>query len=88
MSCCKDTKYNLLLKFDNFQKTDINFQAKTVLNLTEAMNWSEQKAKSSVEFAATQGYCLLDSGVGDEMTKLSLNLAKKLIPHEVKLSKK
>lgn len=85
---CKDTKYNLLLKFESWQKEDVNFQANVVLNLKEAMNWSEQKSKTTVEFATMQGYCLLDSGISDDMTKLSLKLAQKSIPHELKISKK
>lgn len=88
MSCCKDTKYNLLLKFDQTQKNDVNFQAQTVLNLVEVMNWSEQKAKTTVEFASMQGYCLIDSLLTEDIQKLSTKLATKLIPHEVKLSKK
>ncbi len=85
---CKDSKYNILLKFEGWQKTDIEFQAKTVLNLSEVMNWSEQKAKTTVEFALQRGHCLIESEVQSKITEISLNLAKKSIPHEVKLSKK
>lgn len=87
-TCCKDTKYNLLLKFESWQKTDEVFQSKTIQNLTEVMNWTEQKAKTTVEFAATRGFCLIDSMNTEEIQKLSAKLAKKSIPHEVKLSKK
>lgn len=85
---CKDTKYNILLKFEGWQKNDVEFQNKTIQNLSEAMNWSEQKSKSSVEFAVQRGHFLIDSQVQSEITNLSLKLAKKSIPHEVKLSKK
>lgn len=85
---CKDTKYNILLKFEGWQKTDVEFQAKTVLNLMESLDVSEQKAKSMVEFAVERGHFLIDSQVQSEITNLSLKLAKKSIPHEVKLSKK
>lgn len=85
---CKDSKYNILLKFDGWQKTDVKFQAETVLNLMESLDVSEQKAKSMVEFAVERGHFLIDSRPQSEITKLSLQLAKKAVPHEVKLSKK
>ena len=85
---CKDSKYNILLKFEGWQKSDIKFQAETVLNLTEVLNVSEQKAKTMVEFAIDRGHFLIDSKPQSEITQLSLELAKKSIPHEVKLSKK
>ncbi len=88
MSCCKDTKFNLLLKFDQTQKTNIQFQAETVLNLCEVLNWEEQKAKTVVEFATERGFCLIESNSTEAITKLSTKLALKSIPHEVKLSKK
>jgi len=85
---CKDTKYNILLKFEPWQKKDINFQAQTVLNLMESLSVSEQQAKTMVEFAIDRGHFLIDSKVQSEITDLSLKLAKSSIPHEVKLSKK
>lgn len=91
MSCpngCKDSKYNILLKFEGWQKNEVGFQADIVLRLSEVLNISEQQAKSMVEFALERGHFLIDSKPQSEITKLSLQLAKKSIPHEVKLSKK
>lgn len=85
---CKDSKYNILLKFEGWQKNEVGFQADTVLRLVEVLNISEQRAKSMVEFALERGHFLIDSRSQSEITKLSLQLAKKSIPHEVKLSKK
>lgn len=85
---CKDTKYNILLKFEGWQKNDVGFQSDTILRLSEVLSISEQKAKSMVEFAVQRGHFLIDSQVQSEITNLSLKLAKKSIPHEVKLSKK
>ena len=86
--CCKDTKYNLLLKFEDWQKNDINFQNKTIQSLQEVMSWSEQKAKTTVEFAVIRGFCLIDSFITEDLKKMSTRFAEKLIPHEVKKSKK
>lgn len=88
MSCCKDTKYNILLKFDQTQRNNKQFQNETILKLSKAMNWSNQKSKTIVEFASLQGYCLIDSQITEEVAKTSMRLAEQEIPHEVKLSKK
>lgn len=86
--CCKDTKFNLLLKFEDWQRKDTEFKEKTIKNLQEVMKWSEQKAKTTVEFASLRGFCLIDSYVTENLKKMSTKFAEKLIPHEVKLSKR
>ena len=86
--CCKDTKYNLLLKFDDRQQSDTIFHTKIISSLQEVMNWSEQKAKTTVEFAALRGFCLVDSFITEDFKKMSTKFAEKSIPHEGKLSKK
>jgi len=85
---CKDSKYNILLKFEGWQKNEVGFLADTVLRLSEVLDISEQRAKTMVEFALERGHFLIDSKPQSEITQLSLRLAKKSIPHEVKLSKK
>lgn len=86
--CCEETKYNLILKFDSWQKLDSSFQEKVKIALKEALGLSERKSATIVEFASVQGSCRIRQGSTNEMTRLSLKLAQKSIPHEVKLAKK
>lgn len=86
--CCEETKYNLLLKFEPWQQMDKSFQEKVKVSLKEALGLSERKSATIVEFASIQGSCRIRQGSTNEMTRLSLKLAQKSIPHEVKLAKK
>ncbi len=88
MDCCKESKYNLLLKLEPFQRTNLFEQAKITNNLSIAMNWSETKSKAAVEFAVLQGQFLIKQGSTQDMTRLSLKLAENHVPHQLIKSKK
>ena len=88
MSCCKDSKYNLLLTFDEQQKNDLDLQQKVIVGLSEALDWSIQRSTTAVEFASDRGFCLLESSIIENISKSSVKLAQRSIPHSVKLSKK
>lgn len=88
MDCCKETKYNLLLKFNSEQKTDKEFLKTISNNLQEIMGYSSEQSNSVVEFATLREHFVLNRETRDVITKMSLKLAQAKIPHEVKLSKK
>lgn len=88
MDCCKEAKYNLLLKLEPWQKNSLTEQVKVVNNLSVALNWSETKSKAAVDFAVMQGQFLIKQGSTQDMTNLSLKLAQNSIPHQLIKSKK
>ena len=88
MDCCKESKYNLLLKLEPWQQNNLNEQAKLTTNLSVAMNWSETRSNAAVEFAALQGQFLIKQGPTQDMTRLSLKLAENHVPHQLIKSKK
>jgi hypothetical protein len=88
MDCCKESKYNLLLKIEPWQKNDLNEQAKISNGLVKVLNWSEAKSKAAVDFAALQGQFLIKQGPTQDMTRLSLKLAENHVPHQLIKSKK
>lgn len=83
MGCCKETRYNLLLSRDDFEKRDLIIE-----NLKIIMNWSHINAQSAYEHAQITGQFTLSNGTSEKMTRLSLRLAEKSIPHKLILSKK
>lgn len=83
MGCCKETRYNLLLSRDDFEKRDLIIE-----NLKVIMNWSHTNAQSAYDHAQMTGQFTLSHGTSEKMTRLSLRLAEKSIPHKLILSKK
>jgi len=88
MDCCKESKYNLLLKLEPWQQNNLAEQSKLTKNLSLAMNWPETKSKAAVDFAAMQGQFLIKQGPTQDMTRLSLKLAENHVPHQLIKSKK
>lgn len=88
MDCCKESKYNLLLKLEPWQQNNLAEQSKLTKNLSLAMNWSDTKSKAAVAFAAMQGQFLIKQGPTQDMTRLSLKLAENHVPHQLIKSKK
>ena len=88
MDCCKEAKYNLLLKIEPWQKNNLSEQAKLTTNLSLAMDWSETRSKAAVDFAVLQGQFLIKQGPTQDMTRLSLKLAENHVPHQLIKSKK
>ena len=83
MDCCKETKYNLLLKKDS-----LNQKPQIVEGLKKVMSWSNINAESAYDHAQMTGQFTLSTGTADKMTKLSLKLAEESIPHQLIMSKK
>lgn len=88
MDCCKETKYNLLLKLQPWQSSDLTEQTKITNGLMTVLNWSESKSKAAVDFALLQGQFLIKQGPTQDMTRLSLKLAENHVPHQLIKSKK
>lgn len=88
MDCCKETKYNILLKFDTTQKLDESFIVSVSDKLESIMGYSKTQSQSAVSFAVERDHYLLSRDTRDNITKISLKLAEFKIPHEVKLSMK
>jgi hypothetical protein len=86
--CCKEEKYNLLLKIEPWQKNDLSEQVKISNGLISVLNWSESKSKAAVDFAVLQGQFLIKQGPTQDMTRLSLKLAENHVPHQLIKSKK
>lgn len=83
VDCCKDEKYNLLLKFELGQDTE------PIKNgLMSVMNWSEAKSKAAIEFAKLQGQFLLTSAPLEQLVKLNQRLAENNVPFKLIKSKK
>lgn len=83
--CCKDTKYNLLLKIDS---NNLNEQTKIVSGLKKVLGWNQVKSEAAVNHAVMTGQFLIETGTADKLTKLSLKLGLESIPHQMLLSKK
>lgn len=81
--CCKETKYNLLLKKDS-----LNQKPQIVEGLKKIMSWSTTNAEGAYDHAQITGQFTLSTGTADKMTKLSLKLAEQSIPHQLIMSKK
>lgn len=88
MDCCKESKYNLLLKIEPWQKNNLSEQAKVITGLMTSLNWSETRSKAAVDFAVLQGQFLIKQGPTQDMTRLSLKLAENHVPHQLIKSKK
>ncbi len=89
MDCCKETKYNLLLKItDPIQVTKQSFKDKISDDLMEIMNWTKDQAKEAVQFSLLRGHFVLLRETKDPIFELSRKLALKEIPHEVNISRK
>lgn len=89
MDCCKETKYNLLLKItDPTQVTSQSFKDKVSNDLMEIMNWSKEQSREAVQFSLLRGHFVLLRETKEPIFELSRKLALKEIPHEVNLSKK
>lgn len=88
MDCCKETKYNLLLKFTEQQKNNQQFISEIKTKVQSIMNWEVERADQAIEFARIRENFTLLRDIRDNISKLSMKLAEAKIPHEVKLSKK
>lgn len=88
MDCCKETKYNILLKFNPTQKLDESFLSTVTIGLESVMGYSKTQSESAVNFAIERDHYLLSRDIRDNITRISLKLAEHNIPHEVKLSMK
>lgn len=89
MDCCKETKYNLLLKItDPVQVTSQSFKDKISDDLMEIMSWTKEQSKEAVQFSLLRGHFVLLRETKEPIFELSRKLALKNVPHEVNLSKR
>jgi hypothetical protein len=90
MSCntCKETKYNILLKPDLTNQT-VDYRERLITGLVESMDFSDVQSEGLINVAYLNGSSVIASKVlRDDVSKISLKLANKHVPHEVKHSKR
>ncbi len=90
MSCntCKESKYNILLTLTESQKKDTIFLTNLKSSLQESLGLNSSSADSMVSLAVSNFPAVISSRLlRDEVSSISVKLAKYSIPHEVKNSK-
>jgi len=83
MSCCKD---NLLvyIVLEEIHKTDQEFISKVKQCLKETLEFPDEQITQVVEYAKKNGKCLIFEGNKEEVSAITLSLAKLKIGADIR----
>lgn len=76
MSCCKD---NLLV----YLTITVDQSDQAIKSLKEFINYTDEQANQAVKYAIKNGRCLIYEGTIDEVSVITLNLAKNSLNAQV-----
>lgn len=83
MSCCKDNLLVYVVLGDD-QKTDQEFISKVKQCLKETLEFPDEQVSQVVDYAKKNGKCLIFEGNKEEVSAITLSLAKLKISADVR----